>query len=337
MIVTQQITEKNTWENFVLNHPQVNFLHSWNWGEFHRQLNHPIFRLGFYSGKTLRGVALLIYQPAKRGHYLECPGGPLIDWQNQALTSAFFQTIRDYSRQLPIRFLRLRPQVLDTPLNRHLLHQFGCRLAPIHLHAQNTWQLDLDQSEDQILQGMRKTTRYLIRQAQKNITVEATPDPKSIHFLYQLQLQTVKLHGFVPFSRQFLTTQFGIFSADDQALLFLAKHRRQVLAAAMIIFYGPEAVYHYSGSSLKARQFPATYAIQWAAIREAKNRGFHRYNFWGIAPTQNPHHRFAGVTLFKTGFGGYRVDYLPAHDLPLRSSYWLTYLIELFRAKYRRL
>ena len=337
-LTTQEITAKKTWENFVLFHPQANFLHSWNWGEFHHRLGQSIFRLGFYQGRLLKGLALLIHQPARRGPYLECPGGPLLDWQDKSLVSAFFTAAQNTGHSLGVSFLRFRPQLLESPSSRQIFRSFGCRPAPIHLHAETTWQLDLGPAEAEILAGMRKTTRYLIRRADKlGVTVVPSHDPTDIKLLYRLQLQTVKRHRFVPFSLDFLRHQFAVFAADQQALLFKAFYRRQVIAMALIIFYGPEAVYHYSGSSPQALRIPAAYALQWVAIKEAKKRGLNRYNFWGIAPTHDPRHRFAGVTLFKTGFGGYRVDYLHAHDLPLKNTYWLTWLFETLRAKSRRL
>ena len=131
--------------------------------------------------------------------------------------------------------------------------------------------------------------------------------------------------------------QFEAFSSDNQVQLFKAVLNNQVLAIAFIIFYGQEAVYHYAGSADEVRHIPASYALQWEIIKQAKKRGFLNYNFWGIAPTDNPRHRFAGVTLFKTGFGGSRVDYLPAHDLIIKSQYWLTYLFETIRRHIRHL
>ena len=106
---------------------------------------------------------------------------------------------------------------------------------------------------------------------------------------------------------------------------------------SFIIFYGQEAVYHYSGSSDKLRHIPASSLLQWRAILEAKRRGLARYNFWGIAKSDNLKHRFAGVSLFKKGFGGERLDYLRTHDLPVSPVYYLTYLFETLRNKSRHL
>ena len=47
---TQEINNKEQWESFVLERPEANFLQSWNWGEFHSQLGHTIYREGDIRG-----------------------------------------------------------------------------------------------------------------------------------------------------------------------------------------------------------------------------------------------------------------------------------------------
>ena len=69
----------------------------------------------------------------------------------------------------------------------------------------------------------------------------------------------------------------------------------------------------------------------WEAIREAKKRGCVTFNFWGIAPQGDRKHPWAGLTFFKTGFGGYERNYIHAHDLPLTQRYWVNYIIESVR------
>src|SRR5258708_2538933 len=128
---------------------------------------------------------------------------------------------------------------------------------------------------------------------------------------HRQQLALANKHGFVPFSYDFLHKQFETFVADDHVLLFHAYKNEQLLASAFIIFYHREAVYHYGISTPENDRLPGSYACQWAAIKWAKEQGGKKYNFWGIAPEDKPDHRFAGVTLFKKGFGGSEVQYLP--------------------------
>jgi len=208
----------------------------------------------------------------------------------------------------------------------------------MHMHAETTWQLDLAPSEDELLANMRKTTRYSIRRAARDgVRIIQSKKVKDIETLYQLQMEAVKRHKFIPFSKEFMEKQFQAFVQDDQVALFLAEYNKQILSVAMIIYYGDMAVYHYAGTSSKFPQIFSSYLLQWEAIREAKKRECKIYNFWGIAPTDNPKHRFAGVTIFKKGFGWGRVDYLHAQDYPLSTLYRITCLFETIRRMRRRL
>jgi lipid II:glycine glycyltransferase (peptidoglycan interpeptide bridge formation enzyme) len=332
------IDQKSVWEKFLNDSDQAGFLQSWNWGEFHLALGHQIFRLGFFKNNHLVGLALLIKIKAKRANYLECPGGPVLTWDNPSLVKATIQLIKLVAKQESVSFVRIRPNILKTNDRLKQVKDLGFIKSPMHLHAETTWVLNLNQSEAELLKAMRKNTRYSIKQASKlGVAVIKSLDESDIDVLYNLQLEVVRRRNFIPFSKQHLLQQFQTFSADNQIQLFKALYQGQVLAIAFIIFYGQEAIYHYSGSSSQQRHIPASYALQWAAILEAKKRGMARYNFWGIAPTNNPRHRFSGVTLFKTGFGGQRVDYLPAHDLIIGLSYWFNFIIESWRRLSRHL
>jgi lipid II:glycine glycyltransferase (peptidoglycan interpeptide bridge formation enzyme) len=121
----------------------------------------------------------------------------------------------------------------------------------------------------------------------------------------------------------------------DNISLFKATYQGEVLALAMILFYGREAVYHYSGSSNAHREVPASYLLQWEVIKAAKKLGFKRYNFWGYS--DNPRHRFYGPSLFKRGFGGHEEKYLPAHDIIASPIYWFDWGFETLRRIYRHL
>lgn len=333
MIKTKPIEDKNLWEKFTLSYTDASFLQSWNWGQMQQNLGKQIFRFGFFQGNKLEGVCQLIKQEAKRGNYLEIPGGPLLDWSKPVYLEEWINLIRQIGFEQNCAFVRLRPQLSDTLANRLLLKNLGFIPAPMHLHAEYTLLLDLDKTEEGLLRQMRKNTRYLIKKAMtiKDLKIIQSQNFKDIESLYQLQLETVQRSHFIPFRKKYFLEEFKTFLKDDQIRLFKAVYKKQVLAAALIIFYGQEAVYHYSGSSTSLRKIPASYLLQWEAIKEAKKRKKKYYNFWGIAPLDQPKHRFAGVSLFKRGFGGQEFSYLHAHDLALKSKYWLIYLFETLR------
>jgi lipid II:glycine glycyltransferase (peptidoglycan interpeptide bridge formation enzyme) len=334
----QTIQDKQQWESFVLSDPKANFLQSWNWGVFQERIGKKVFRLAVTENETIVAVAECVKEEAKRGTYLTIAGGPLLEWSNTELVKFFFQEIATHAKKEKCIFIRIRPQQIDTPELRQFIHQLGFVESPMHLTADLTVQLDLTKPEEELLANMRKNTRYDVRRAEKEgIVVKSSVDPAEIRSFYEHQLTLAKKHGFVPFGYEFLYEQFRTFAEDNQAILFHSYKDEQLLASAFILFYNGEAVYHYGISTVANERLPGSYACQWAAIKWAKEHGGRSYNFWGIAPADQPNHRFAGVTLFKKGFGGAEVQYLPAHDLPLSIQYQLTSGFEKIRRKMRRL
>lgn len=338
-ITVKTITHKQSWEKFVLLQPQANFLHSWNWGEFHQNLGKQVVRTGFYQQSKLIGVMLSVVEPAKRATYLIVPGGPLLDWNNQKLVQLFKHTVTHIAKENHCSFVRVRPQILENSENDQLFKHLGFRPAPMHLHAELTHQLNLLPKTDTLIKNMRKTTRYEIHKAEKlGINITQSTNDSEIRNFYRLQLQTAKRQKFIPFSYKFLHQQFKTFVKDKQVKLYTASLKGKLLTQAFIIFYGQEADYHYSASSELNHKYPGSYLLLWQAIKDAKSKGYKRFNFWGVAPENDHTHRFYGVSVFKRGFRGEDIEYLHARDLiisPFR--YTLNYLIESLRKFTRRL
>src|SRR5690606_29711009 len=209
---------------------------------------------------------------------------------------------------------------------------FSSIKSPMHLHAENTWVLDIDKSEEEILMGMRKNTRYLVRKSlNENLSLAISSDKSEVNTLVDLQEETVKRHKFIGFSKKIFDAEMDTFGKDNEACLFVIKKGKIPLDAAIIIFYGKYAYYHHSVSASLYKEIPSSYFMQWKVIQEARKRGLKGYNFWGIAPEGSKRHRFLGVTIFKTGFGGKRYDWITAHDIPISPLYISTYVFETIR------
>ncbi|PIS09144.1 hypothetical protein COT75_02695 [Candidatus Beckwithbacteria bacterium CG10_big_fil_rev_8_21_14_0_10_34_10] len=338
MVKTSFFQDKQAWESFISSNQEASFLQSFNWGEFQKKIKNKIFRFKIASQGEIKGVFLLVKKEAKRGNYLECPGGPIIDWTKPIYFEEFLKQVKEIGEKEDCLFIRVRPQITQSLANELLFKNKGFLKAPMHLHAELTLRLDLSKSEDQLLRNMRKNTRYSIKKAiRQGVRIKKSTNPEDIKILYKLQLETVKRSHFIPFKEEYFKKEFETFLKDNQIRLFQAIYKKEILASALIIFYNNEAVYHYSGSTNKYRKIPASYLLQWEAIKEAKKRKLKYYNFWGIAPENKPRHRFAGVSLFKKGFGGEELEYLHAQDLPFKPAYYLVHLMERIRKIYRRL
>lgn len=339
-ITVTPITDSWLWEEFMQTHPEANFLQSWFWGAFQQKLNRNVHFSGFYDGYKLVGVMLSIVEPAKRARYLTVPGGPIIDWQKQALVTAATTEMQRIARLEQCVFVRVRPQIVESADHAALFASLGFRPAKMHLHAELTSQLDITRAEDELRAKFRKNTRYELKQAKKRgIVVSSSLDASAIDEFYDLQLKTAERQGFVPYGKKFLHEQFKTFSEDGKALMYRAETSDgQLIAMAFVIFYNQEAAYHYGASSELGRREPGAYLMQWEAIKEAKRRGMTRYNFWGVVLPNQTTHRFYGVSVFKRGFKGEDVEYLHARDLVINWPKYLPNLaIETIRKRRRHL
>lgn len=328
MLKFEEITDKQQWENFLTQTAPVSpFFQSWNWGEVQKKLGNTIIRCGFYDGDTLIGICLIVEIQARRGHYFHLRHGPvLLNFLHDF--SKVLVLIKDVAKKSHVDFLRMSPILSADTFDLSFLSQLGFRNAPIHnMDAENAWVLDLLKNDEELLAQMRKTTRYLIKKAQKMpIEIIQTTDLKDFVLFDTLYKITSKRHGFVP--HRGMEEELETFGKDNECVLFLAKYEGKIIAGAIIIFYGNQAIYHHAASDEQFRDIPAPYLLQWEIIKEAKKRDKTLYNFWGVVPENKPNHPWKGLTLFKMGFGGARVDAIHAQDLPLTLKYWKTFAIE---------
>jgi len=350
----KEITDKNLWEDKLRETNEKTFLDSWNWGQFNQLMGNSIKRLAVLNKGKIESLALVIGIRAKRGNFLFIPHGPVIlenklEWsKKKSLLETLFLEVKSLARKEGFSFIRVGPIMPATIENKKLFSVLGFRDAPIHIHPEVTWVLDIKPKEEILLQNMRKTTRYLIRQAKKEgVEIKQSQDINDIKVFDDLYSETAERHHFVPFSLHYLKNEFESFIRDNQVSIFLAKYKGEILASAIIIFWQRMAFYHQGASSHKYPKIPAAYLLQWEAIKEAKRRGCNKYNFWGIVPQiktiedlKNPSirkHPWWGLSLFKIGFGGKREEYVKTQDLPLSWKYWATFIFEKLRKRKRHL
>ena len=323
-----------SWTETIKAFKEANFLQSPSYGKMNELVGAKVITEEF--GKN--GRALMIVRNAKRGRYLEIPCGPLIDWTDRKLVDEVFAKIKAVAAKEHCVFVRIRPQLLATPENFKLLASLGLKKAPMHLAAEHTVILDLTKSEDELLANMRRQTRYEVRRAGKmEIKVEKDHSEEIFKEFHKVQAETAKRQNFVPPSLKLLLAEREAFG--DKIEIYIAKTSEgEPIAYGMIIKDGAEADYYEAASTELNRKLPGAYALLWQAMRDLKKEGYERFNLWGIAPPGQPHHRYAGVTIFKTGFGGEVVEYVPAQDLIVnKMKYSVNLVVETARKKKRHL
>lgn len=323
-------TDHTEWNKFIETHNPWAFFQSWEWGEVQKKIRHEVIRWGFFDQGQLTGVAQIILVEAKRGTFLHIRHGPVFAIEKSQLWDLFIRECRKLGRNRNCDFIRVSPMIENSPNNRKLMSTLGFRSSPIHrMDGEICWVLNLGKTEEEILTQMRKTTRYLIRHAEK--TGVKICESTDVDRFLSLYIQTAKRQEFVP--HQGIREEYILFSKAKKAHLFMAQQDNNLLAASIFIRFGSQFIYHHSASV--PSKTGASYFLQWYAIRFARKLGLRYYNFWGIAPGTTRRHPWNGITLFKQGFGGEEKQFIHAQDLPLTSFYFVTWLVETIRRIYR--
>lgn len=322
------------WQKIKNEYKEANFLQSPEYGKMNELLGFKVL----YEDFDGKGWALMIVRDAKRGRYLEIPCGPLANFKDKKVARAVIQIISEIAKAEKCVFVRIRPQLSANPENAKLLEELGLKESPMHLAAEHTVMIGLDVPEEEMLARMRRQTRYEVRRADKlGIKVEKNNSEELFKEFHAVQMETARRQNFVPPSLDVLMAEREAFG--DNIQIYVAKTAEgEPVAYGLIIGDGREAEYYEAASTDLNRKLPGAYALLWQAMRDLKKAGYERFNLWGIAPAGQPNHRYAGVTTFKTGFGGEIMEYVPAHDIVIsKMGYLKDYVVEAARKKRRHL
>ena len=328
---------REEWDKFVTSHEEANFLQSWDFYEFHILRGKKVVRRLVMDDDKIIGAYAGVVETAKRGTYMAIAGGPIIDWKNKKLISAVFDDIKSEGKKHRCVFVRVRPQLELSDKSLALMREMGLKKAPMYLSVEYAGILDLHKSEEEILAGASQGFRRKLRKAEKNdIEITADTSKESIDAFCELEKKHAERQKYVAFSESFLRKQFEAFAKNNEVLIYTAKKDGEVLAQNFMIFYGPEASYHYGVSSDLGTKYSAAPLLHMEAMREARKRGIIRYNLWGIVGLEETSHRFYGVSEFKRSFGCDEFKYTPAHDLILNPlKYQVNKVVESTRKKIR--
>jgi len=331
-ISAKLLHNKRDWEAFLKTQDPSLYVQSWNYGEFNALEGDDFFVMALYRGERIIGGGLFIHIHAKRGDFLYAPYGPILKYQFQEHIDIFTKALQEEAQRRNVAFIRISPFQEDTLELRESIQKVGFRKAPMHMIAETTRILDLDDGEVELLKNMKQNHRNLVRRAtREGVTIKTSDSIEDVKLVHDLLKFTSKRHHFIPFSLNYLQNEFKTFEKINGVKVYLAYYEEELLAAAIVYFYGDTVVYKHGASNMKHPKIPASYAIQWKAIKDALAGGYKYYNFWGIAPKGKKKHPFYGITHFKKGFGGRTVNLLPAHDLPVTKKYWLNWVVETAR------
>jgi lipid II:glycine glycyltransferase (peptidoglycan interpeptide bridge formation enzyme) len=194
--------------------------------------------------------------------------------------------------------------------------EVGLRKAPSDILPPDTMIVDLRGDEDELLKRMKAKTRYNIGLAQRrSVTVREGRD-EDLPAWNELYAATARRNRIQPHGRGYFDSLLGQRAKDANIRLLIAEREGKPLAALFLSTSADGASYLYGASADEERRHMASYALQWAAMKYARESGCAAYDMFGVAPRPDPSHPMYGLYLFKAGFGGRLIHRQGAWDYP---------------------
>jgi peptidoglycan pentaglycine glycine transferase (the first glycine) len=316
-----RVTDRDAWNAFVEHAPYRSFPQLWEWGELREPSGWRPIRIavGERPDQPLAGAQVLIRRVPLVGWRLGyAPRGPIGQVDDPAVRDALLAAFRDLARDERIATLKVDPEATaDDPFGAALLAPPWRRAAKVQ--PPRTRVIDLARDEDALLAATRQKHRQYIHKAERSgIRVQEIDHrfpadvATALADFYGIYRHTAERAGFVIRAPGYYERVWRLFAPAGHARLFFATLEGGRVATLFHFTCGDRAAEAYGGMTDLGATSRANYVLKWEAIRTFRAEGFAAYDLWGIAT--------GGIAQFKEGFGGRRVAYVGARDLPLRSA-----------------
>lgn len=308
------------------------FLQTSAWADFQRSLGRTVHQ---QSGPGWSFLAIEEKNPA--GKVLYAPYGPVAD------TVAAFDEAVAALRALALKqravFVRMEPVDAGIPAADAgtLLRARGLQPAPSNQQPELSWIVDLEGDFKDVLAGMKPTNRNLYRNIhKKGVTFRSSQDPEQISILLHFLHLTAARNGFKPQSDDYLGSVARSLLPAGAGTLFVAELEGEPIAAALAYDSADTRTYAHAALDDAHRKLSAGIPLLVTLMADAKEKGLKYVDLWGVAPEDQPDHKWAGFTAFKKSFGGREVAYPGTWDLPVNKLRYGAYqLARKLREKLR--
>ena len=320
------------WDEFLEATPEAGFMQTSWWADLRSTAGYDHFAAILKNhGAILGGAVVLKYYPTPESCFYYIPDGPVLPADEPAAAEVFaalLNAIEDErkSERLPISHLRIEPRWARLP---SFVSGFRARpvLGDAYMEPRDTLCVDLRPTEAEILAQMKPKGRYNIRVAQKHcVTIFEETLEKGVAEFLAIYGETASRHGLNAKPPDYFQDIVTLLAPLQRCALFFAEHEGVRLAAALIIYFGRRATYFFGGSLPTRRHVMAPHLLHFEIMRDAKARGHQWYDFWGIAPDNDPNHPWWDITVFKRKFGGAEFNLVRTADYVFDAASYDAYL-----------
>ncbi|WKZ31350.1 MAG: peptidoglycan bridge formation glycyltransferase FemA/FemB family protein [Candidatus Dojkabacteria bacterium] len=301
---------------------QLSILQSWEWGDLKQPLWQPLRLVvdDYPITVLLRKVPVLSGNIA----YIPRPFTDL-DSSTEKLNSILTQLIAflgsENSSKHKLVHLMIDPELYSEESQR-IFNELGFKLSePVQARCTNL--LSLEPSEEELLLGVRESSRRNIKKAVKSgCTVETHTTGDAIERFLKVMHSINVRNAFVkqqdPYFRK-------LWEISDGKLfkLFIVTHQGNDVATCLVGHNRVRLSDLYVGVTDAGKAVNAGHLMKWESILDAKRSGYKVYDHWGVAkllkteyeghPTRemfDPKDKLAYLSEFKFSFGGEYMEYL---------------------------
>lgn len=324
-MIVRRITDRAEWDTLAEKSETFastgSFLHSWTWGAFQEWCGRSVLRFSVQEGDADVALAQCIrMQGPMHQWYWYCPRGPRAlapSLHRTEIVDALMHTLHAGSFFHGPLFVRFDPEE-EWP---HPSSFAGPMVQPWATRV-----LDLTLSPDALLAGMKQKTRYNIRLAEKSgVTVARSRDSAALERFLSLLRETSARQQIRPHPDAYYRIMRDVHGDEKNFWIYEATVENALLASGLFVRFGKTTTYLHGASSSAEREKMAPYRLHWQAIMDAQSEGAMRYDFFGVAATKEQQERWKGITRFKDGFGGTRLEFARTREIPLRKSMYRLY------------
>jgi peptidoglycan pentaglycine glycine transferase (the first glycine) len=307
-----------TWDSLVASHPFGHPLQCWGWGEVKAATGWRADRLTLYDGSTLRAAAQVLTRrfPGLPVTMTYVPRGPVVSPTDTDALRALAAALKEHGRRQRSLFCKVDPAWPSTGETEHL-GSAGFVRSSESVQVSDTYTIDLSQSEDEILAGMRSKTRQYIRKAEREETdIRRDLTGEYLPACYRVYEETARRAGFGLHPLDYYQNLFRSYLPDRQYLYVAIRHG-DVLSFLWMVCAGPVAVEFYGGVGEAGQEWKSNYLLKWQAIREMRAAGYRVYDLNGRVNE--------GIAQFKQGFGPVSTSWVGPYDAvyhPVLYSAW---------------
>jgi lipid II:glycine glycyltransferase (peptidoglycan interpeptide bridge formation enzyme) len=220
-----------------------------------------------------------------------------------------------YLKENDLFALRVHPYLKKSSPVAEKLKQYSVSLAPSQ--ARILWEINLENPVEALRHAMSSSTRNNINKGERgNLSFVKVTDEAGVKEFADLMAETTQRKGFVNYDLKYFLAQFNTLNSVGMTEIYLVKKEGVALAGALVNVY-KDTAYYTHGASTSDRELAkirAPYFLQWSLMNEYKNRGFKKYNMWGVSP-RGSKAGISGVSDFKRSFGGEEIELIYPIDI----------------------